>query len=61
MKERVKKRHFYEYSGYGKHDDRKGSYLIKTKMNDKYISTLTTMVFFNKVVVEEIEIDDEKN
>ena len=40
-----------EYHGYGSKDNRDGSHLIKHD-NDKVCTTITTLVGFNKVVVE---------
>lgn len=47
----LKKRIVCEYGGYGKNDPREGSHLKKKKHN-KYISTLTCLSHFNKVILE---------
>lgn len=52
-------RYIADYAGYGKNDPRKGSHLKKNS-NPKICATMTTLVSFNKVVVEEYEIDDEE-
>lgn len=50
-------RYIADYAGYGKNDPRKGSHL-KKHSNPKICATLTTLCAFNKVVVEEIEEDE---
>lgn len=47
-----------EYAGYGKNIAKTGSFLKKNS-NPKVVNTLTTLVNFNKVVVEVYEIDEE--
>lgn len=56
---KLKKRYVCEYAGYGTNDPRTGSHL-KKQGNDKYISTITCLVHFNKVIVEVYEDDDKK-
>lgn len=56
-KKKLVKRMICEYRGYGKNDTRAGSHLIK-QSDDKVVSTLTTFVDFNKVVVEEYVIEE---
>lgn len=51
---KLKKRFICEYAGYGKNDSREGSHL-KKRGNGDYISTITCLVHFNKVVVEVYE------
>lgn len=52
--EKPTKRFICEYVGYGTNDSRTGSHL-KKQGNDKIVSTITCLVHFNKVVVEEYE------
>ena len=51
---KLKKRFIAEYAGYGKNDPREGSHL-KKRGDGKYISTVTCLCHFNKVVVEVYE------
>lgn len=53
---KAKKKIICEYHGYGKNDTREGSHLIQ-RIDKKVCSTITTLVSFNKVVVEIYEDD----
>lgn len=59
-KDKLIKRFITEYSGYGKNDPRTGSHLKKRGKN-KYISTITCLVHFNKTVVELYESNENKD
>lgn len=55
--QKAKKKIICEYHGYGKNDVREGSHLIQ-QIDKKVCSTITTLVSFNKVVVEIYEDDE---